>query len=239
MNVSDTPLMPARNSKCCARVPDMEQQTLRNLLTERNIRMDVAAALAGVSVSTISRICSGTQEAAPATVVKLARGLGVSARRMQALCDASPRTGGDSDPAAETGPAQDPAVMLREFMTMYGADIPDTPTTDVHPAVRDLRADLLDGPRGEAGELREAMLKGDLPGIAAELADCLYVLWGTALTYGLGDVLPAVLAEVHRANMSKDVTRDTVPGDRKLAKGPGFKPPRVGEILAAAMEGNR
>ena len=125
-----------------------------------------------------------------------------------------------------------PAAMLREFMIMYGADIPAAPTTDVHPAVEDLRMDLLDG---EVRELRQAMLMADLPGIAHELADCLYVLWGTALTYGLGDLVPAVFAEVHRSNMTKDVARDTVPGDRKLIKGPGFQPPRVAEIIAASL----
>jgi len=70
----------------------MEQkqpQTLRDLLTERNIRMDAAATLAGVSVSTISRICNGAEKARPKTVVALAQALGVSARRTQALCDAS------------------------------------------------------------------------------------------------------------------------------------------------------
>lgn len=71
----------------------MQQQTLRDLLTERGIKMDAAAVLAGVSASTISRICSGSEKARPATVVALAKALGVSARRMQALCDASYETG--------------------------------------------------------------------------------------------------------------------------------------------------
>lgn len=65
----------------------MEQYTLRDLLTERNIRMDAAAALAGVSTSTISRICSGAEQARPKTVIALAQALGMSARRMRALCD--------------------------------------------------------------------------------------------------------------------------------------------------------
>ena len=67
----------------------MAQQTLRDLLTERGIRMDAAALKAGVSPSTISRICSGTEKAKPETVVSLARALRVSARRMQSLCDAA------------------------------------------------------------------------------------------------------------------------------------------------------
>jgi len=130
-----------------------------------------------------------------------------------------------------------PAAMLAEFMAYYGAGIPDRPTADVPPAVRSLRIDLLTGPDGEARELAAAMLRGDLEGIADGLADCLYVLWGTALTYGLGEVMDAVLAEVHRSNMTKDVTRDAVPGDRKLVKGDRYSPPRIGDILGAAVTG--
>lgn len=70
----------------------MEQQTLRDLLTERGIRMDAAAALAGVSASTISRICSGAERARPKTVTSLSKALGVSVRRMQSLCNASYET---------------------------------------------------------------------------------------------------------------------------------------------------
>ena len=59
----------------------MEQQMLRDLLTERGIRMDAAALMAGVSTSTISRICSGVEKARPETVVSLARALRVSGCR--------------------------------------------------------------------------------------------------------------------------------------------------------------
>lgn len=60
--------------------------SLRELRTERQLPMDALALIAGVDVSTISRIESGKQQASPATVVKLARALGISARRMQTIC---------------------------------------------------------------------------------------------------------------------------------------------------------
>lgn len=63
--------------------------TLRDFLVSRDIRQDAAAVLAGVDASTISRIGMGQTRARPQTVVRLARALGVSARRMQAMCDAS------------------------------------------------------------------------------------------------------------------------------------------------------
>lgn len=62
---------------------------LRSFLAIRDISQDAAGLLAGVDGSTISRISSGQVQARPKTVVKLAKALGVSACRMQAMCDAS------------------------------------------------------------------------------------------------------------------------------------------------------
>jgi transcriptional regulator with XRE-family HTH domain len=61
--------------------------TLRDLLTSRDVTLDAAGLLAGVDASTISRICSGQVRARPTTVVKLAKALGISASRMQAMCE--------------------------------------------------------------------------------------------------------------------------------------------------------
>lgn len=62
-------------------------RTLRELLTARGLTMDAAGILGGVDAATISRVCSGQARATPRTVVRLARALGVSARRMARLCD--------------------------------------------------------------------------------------------------------------------------------------------------------
>jgi len=64
-------------------------ETLKGLLAERDVPYDAAALLARVDKATISRIATGKIRARPETVVALARALGVSARRMQAACDAS------------------------------------------------------------------------------------------------------------------------------------------------------
>ncbi len=53
----------------------------------------------------------------------------------------------------------------------------------------------------EFAELREAMAQGAVPQIAKELADLLYVVYGTAVSCGI-DMEP-VFREVHRSNMSK------------------------------------
>lgn len=53
----------------------------------------------------------------------------------------------------------------------------------------------------EHNEVLEAIGFGDVYHIAKELADLIYICYGTALTYGID--LDKVFAEVHRSNMSK------------------------------------
>jgi transcriptional regulator with XRE-family HTH domain len=60
---------------------------LRDFLAERGISQDAAGVLAGVDGSTIWRIMTGQVHARPVTVVKLAKALGASASRMQAMCE--------------------------------------------------------------------------------------------------------------------------------------------------------
>jgi plasmid maintenance system antidote protein VapI len=63
--------------------------TLKEFVAERDLRVDAVALLARVDQGTISRIINGKSRPRPETVVRLARGLGVSARRMQAMVDES------------------------------------------------------------------------------------------------------------------------------------------------------
>ena len=69
----------------------------------------------------------------------------------------------------------------------------------------------------------------DLAAIAKELADLLYVVYGTAVSYGI-DMDP-VFREVHRSNMSKvgGYKRD----DGKWVKPPTYSPAVIEPILAA------
>ena len=64
-----------------------EIQTLHDLLDARGLTMDAAGVLGQVDTATISRICSGQARATPQTAVRLARALGINARRMARLCD--------------------------------------------------------------------------------------------------------------------------------------------------------
>lgn len=63
--------------------------TLKEFVAVRDLRIDAVAVLARVDKGTVSRIINGKSSPRPETVVRLARGLGVSARRMQAMVDAS------------------------------------------------------------------------------------------------------------------------------------------------------
>lgn len=70
--------------------------TLREFRRARNLSMEAIGMLGGVDTSTISRIETGKQKASPETVVRLAMALGLSARRMKAICDAALPTEDDA-----------------------------------------------------------------------------------------------------------------------------------------------
>src|SRR5690349_14586044 len=84
------------------------------------------------------------------------------------------------------------AAMLAEFHEAYRRS-GDRGYSDIQ-----LRRDLQ---RDEGDELDEALASGDLVAIARELADVVYVAYGTADAFDIP--LDAVIAEVHAANMRK------------------------------------
>lgn len=84
----------------------------------------------------------------------------------------------------------------------------------------------------EHQELLDALDAADLAATAQELADVVYVCYGTA--HSLGIPLDAVIAEVHRANMSK-FDADGQPllrADGKILKSDQFRPADVAAVLA-------
>ncbi|HEY6085063.1 MAG TPA: MazG nucleotide pyrophosphohydrolase domain-containing protein [Nitrospira sp.] len=91
----------------------------------------------------------------------------------------------------------DAQTMVKAFHRLFEIVVNDSPTVvDSH--TRALRVRLI---QEEFDELREAMANEDLTSIAKEMADLLYVVYGTAVSYGI-DMDP-VFREVHRSNMSK------------------------------------
>lgn len=120
-----------------------------------------------------------------------------------------------------------PARLVREFHSAFGLDVRGTPA-EVDPELAAHRGELL---AEEAAEVAEVAVEGPLDRLAHELADVVYVAYGTALVHGID--LDEVIAEVHRANMSKrgpdgKVTRRA---DGKVLKGEHYRAPDVSAVL--------
>jgi len=119
--------------------------------------------------------------------------------------------------------------MVAEFHRTFGIAEGRTPTVPDE-ATRALRVRLI---QEEFDELREALEQADPAAVAKELADLLYVVYGTAVSCGI-DMQP-VFREVHRSNMSKVGGHKRADG--KWVKPPTYSPARVEPILAEQAAG--
>lgn len=120
-------------------------------------------------------------------------------------------------------PTSAAAAQVAAFHQMIGSPPWPGPVADMPADTIQVRNTLVED---EVRELVEATLAGDVAAIARELADVLYVVYGTAYTYGIP--LDAVVTAVHKANMTRT---PTVSG--KAVKGPGYIAPDVAGVLAA------
>ena len=123
--------------------------------------------------------------------------------------------------------------MVREFHEVFGLAHPDRPTP-VSAERAAARQRLLDEEVAEVAEAAAAAQRDPSPQrlaeLARELADVVYVAYGTAITHGID--LDAVIAEVHRANMSKlDEHGRPVVRNGKVQKGPNFRPPDLATLF--------
>ncbi|GLY87749.1 phosphoribosyl-ATP diphosphatase [Actinoallomurus iriomotensis] len=114
------------------------------------------------------------------------------------------------------------------FHAAFGLPRNDAPTADVPAEVAALRVRLL---AEEVEEFAAATDDRDIVGIADALADIVYVAYGAAVTYGID--LDAVLAEVHRSNMTKlDADGQVLlREDGKVLKSDRYTPPDVAGVL--------
>jgi predicted HAD superfamily Cof-like phosphohydrolase len=127
--------------------------------------------------------------------------------------------------------SRSPAQLLAAFHEVFDLHRRDTP--ELPPAdVAAVRMSLLEE---EVREVAEAVRRERLDEIAHELADVVYIAYGTAITYGID--LDSVIAEVHRANMSK-LGADGQPiyrEDGKVLKSDQFRPADVAAVLRRQM----
>ena len=114
--------------------------------------------------------------------------------------------------------------MVEAFHRMFEIAANERPAI-VDDGTKALRVRLI---QEEFEELKEAMAQDDLPSIAKEMADLLYVVYGTAVSYGID--MDQVFREVHRSNMSKvgGYKRE----DGKWVKPPTYSPAEIAPILA-------
>jgi predicted HAD superfamily Cof-like phosphohydrolase len=112
---------------------------------------------------------------------------------------------------------------VRQFHARFGLPLRPSPVDHLPAEERMLRDALL------AEEVREYREARGVAARAKEAADILDVLYGDACHYGYD--LDAVVAEVHRSNLTKDGGSRH---DGKILKGPGYQRPDVDAVLSAA-----
>ena len=108
----------------------------------------------------------------------------------------------------------------------YNPEFPDE-------KVQKLRISLIEE---ELEELKEAMGKEDMVGVADALTDILYVTYGAGAAFGID--LDKCFEEVHYSNMSK-LDRDGRPiyrEDGKILKGPDYFEPNLEKIVENGIQ---
>jgi predicted HAD superfamily Cof-like phosphohydrolase len=85
----------------------------------------------------------------------------------------------------------------------------------------------------EVLELHEAWSNKDIVEVADAITDCLYILFGTAIEFGLQDKLEALFNEVHGSNMSKldENGKPIYRKDGKVLKSENYYKPNLKNII--------
>ncbi len=126
-------------------------------------------------------------------------------------------------------------AMVAEFHQAFGLATASSPEGKIDPRTWLLRYKLM---REENEEYLDAAEAGDLEQVADALGDMLYILCGTILSHGLQSLIEEVFAEIQRSNLSK-LGEDGKPlyrEDGKVLKGPQYRAPRIGPIIARAQK---
>ena len=122
----------------------------------------------------------------------------------------------------------DEQAMVEAFHSKFEIVVQTTPS-ELSEETKHLRVRLI---QEEFDELKEAMASGNLAAVAKEMADLLYVTYGTAVSYGI-DMEP-VFQEVHRSNLSK--IGGYKRADGKWVKPPTYSPADIEPILEIQRE---
>jgi len=121
---------------------------------------------------------------------------------------------------------------VKEFQTAVGQNVGHAPQFP-DGAERALRMKLLEE---EFKEYEQGEYNNDLENIAKELADIIYIVCGTAVSYGIP--LDKVFDAVHASNMAKLVDGKPVRrDDGKILKPEGWTPPDIKKVLYGVNNG--
>tara|TARA_Y100000389_G_scaffold120282_1_gene117507 strand:- start:8 stop:400 length:393 start_codon:yes stop_codon:yes gene_type:complete len=118
-------------------------------------------------------------------------------------------------------------IRVMDFMNNFGQEVKYNPEFPDE-KVQKLRISLIEE---ELEELKEAMGKEDMVGVADALTDILYVAYGAGASFGID--LDKCFEEVHSSNMSK-LDRNGHPiyrDDGKILKGPDYFEPNLEKII--------
>jgi predicted HAD superfamily Cof-like phosphohydrolase len=118
-----------------------------------------------------------------------------------------------------------PSALVREFHETFGLPIGKEPRFPGE-AERDLRFVLLEE---EWNEYWAAEDDESLVGVADALGDMVCVIYGTALSYGID--LDAVVAEIHRSNMTKTRDESVEYPAKNVRKLEGYEPPNIAAAI--------
>ena len=123
-------------------------------------------------------------------------------------------------------------IRVIDFMNNFGQEVKYNPEFPDE-KVQKLRISLIEE---ELEELKEAMGKEDMVGVADALTDILYVTYGAGAAFGID--LDKCFEEVHSSNMSK-LDRNGHPiyrNDGKILKGPDYFEPNLEKIVKNGIQ---
>lgn len=116
-----------------------------------------------------------------------------------------------------------PYFYVLEFHEKFGHDI----NSDDHENLREFRASLIGE---ETDEVDMALYGAPLEEVAKELADLVYVVYGTAIALGIN--LDEAIRRVHESNLTKLVDgKPEYREDGKILKGPHYQAPDMEGVV--------
>jgi predicted HAD superfamily Cof-like phosphohydrolase len=122
-------------------------------------------------------------------------------------------------------------LLVQDFHEMVGSYTGEWPHVPPEP-VQQLRINLLSE---ELAEYVRAARRGNVVQVADALADLLYVVYGTALAWGIG--MAPIFTEVQRSNMSKLGSKMRSDGKVLKPTNGQFSPPELEPLLMAQIPG--